>query len=532
MKKLLILGVSVLAFALMLCVGLSAKEYHVSSYDELGDAFSEINSKYGEDSTIIFDCDITGSYGFGVTYPFEVTVDLNTFKFTVTQNQNSIVGSAFYTNNDKAVASIKNGSIEVNDVCFWPAKGRVIATDVDIYTSKEELVWWGADEYGDIILDRCTLEAKDGVVMESKGGCSKTHGRLVQIIDCTIENGAVTVPCPAPGSIVKNSTFSGGLKIDAWHHHDGFSSSNVFEIEVIGVTASSLSSLSGACYVRAIDCTINSYSASKDGSGDSKITVIDSPTCSKTGLETVCNVGSTSEPTTLDIVPHSALSTDCTADVYCSMCGTELVYAKKNDAHNIYYTTITYAKGFNKPGEKIEKCTDCEGYSKAITLPAIFDAKGYTSKDTTGFGTGFSLNIEALEEYEASTGKTLCYGIVAFNPKFLKEGDSFFVDGMANVSKGVLQVEIKELYRTFSLLITGFTPEMDSLELVFAGYVYESDNKSSVQLFQKEYGGSEETPMKTQVVKDTVLHTITISTVCTPVKTGGKAYLDEYTSVE
>ena len=103
---------------------------------------------------------------------------------------------------------------------------------------------------------------------------------------------------------------------------------------------------------------------------------------------------------------------------------------------------------------------------------------------------------------------------------------------MANVSKGVLQVEIKELYRTFSLLITGFTPEMDSLELVFAGYVYESGDKSSVQLFQKEYGGSEETPMKTQVVKDTVLHTITISTVCTPVKTGGKAYLDEYTSAE
>lgn len=78
------------------------------------------------------------------------------------------------------------------------------------------------------------------------------------------------------------------------------------------------------------------------------------------------------------------------------------------------------------------------------------------------------------------------------------------------------------------------------IELILLySYAYESvgntnnrADKSSVQLFQKEYGGSEETPMKTQVVKDTVLHTITISTVCAPVKTGGKAYLDEYTSAE
>ena len=532
MKKLLILGVSILAFVMMLCIGASAKEYSVSTYQELSDAFSEINSKFGEDSTIVFKNDITGSYGFGLTYPFKVTVDLNTFKYEVTSNRNGMEGSGFYVNNNDAVIAVKNGSMKINDVGFWPAKGRIVAENVTAYTEREEVVWWNEGDAGDLTLIGCTLGAASNDIIKAKGKCGSSNGRIIQIIDCTIsESGKVDIPCPAPGSIIKNTVFHTSLLIDAWHKD------HLAEVQLINVTAPSLTTGSGGTYARAIDCTIGSYAANSDSSGKSKITVIKSPSCSETGLETVYNVGSTSEPTVLDIVPHSALSTDCTTDIYCSMCESVLVSAKKNDAHNKYFTPITYPNGYNKSGEKTEKCTDCD-YCEVITVSAIFDAMGYTSKDTTGFGTGISLNIEALEAFEASTGKTLSYGIVAFNPKFLnvsedeKVVDTFFVDGMINASKGALQVEANDTYRTFSLLITGFTPEMDSLELVFAGYVYESDDKSTVQLFQKNYGARDETPMKTQVVRETVLHTITISSVCTPVQTGGKIFLDKFTTEE
>lgn len=536
MKKLLILGISVLVFALMLCIGASAKEYRVSTSDELKAAIADINSDDGESSTIVFEADISSS-AMGFTAPRNVLIDLNTFKFTQPSNRSGTDGTALHTDVQGANVTIINGSIDVNDVCFWPVAGKITAKNLNILSRKEELVWWGSNQGGDILLHGCTLEATEGIIMKSKDGCGNPDdGRLIQIDSCTIVpneagNAAVTVPCPSEGSYIKDTVFPKGLTIDAWHRHMPNN-----ELVLTNVTAPSLTTISGACYVKAINCTIGSVSVTSDGNGNSKATLISAPTCSSTGSQTVYEKDAAPVTTELDIIGHTGDLSDCTVDVYCSDCGDVLIREAINTEHDIYTVSLTYPLGFGKLGQKIEKCRDCDGYYAEYTVKEIFTAMGYSSKGTTGFGTGFGVNLDELNEYQSINNTVIHFGIVALNPKFLNQEldknnndtSPFLKDGVVNASKAFLQVEMTQIYSTYNLLINGFNDELQDLELILAGYAYENDDKDNAQLFQKRYSGSEATPMKNKVVKDkTTLHTITISNICNPIVTGLKDNLNK-----
>ena len=527
MKRLFILF-AVLTFTVLgLTLSASAKEYRVSTSDELKAAIAEINSDDGESSTIVFEADISSS-AMGFSAPRNVLIDLNTFKFTQPSNRSGTDGTALHTDVEGANVTIINGSIDVSDVCFWPVAGKITAKDLNILSRKEELVWWGSNQGGDILLHRCTLEATEGVIMKSKDGCGNSNdGRIIQIDNCTIVpnesgNAAVTVPCPSEGSYIKDTVFPKGLTVDAWHRHMPNN-----ELILTNITAPSLTTISGACYVKAINSSIGSITVSSDGNGNSKATVVSAPTCSSTGSQTVYEKDTAPVTTELDIIEHSGDLSDCTVDVYCSDCGDVLIREAINTEHDIYTESLTYPLGFGKVGQKIEKCRDCDFYAE-YTIPEIFTAKGYSSKGTTGFGTGFGINADALNEYQTVNKKTVHFGIVAFNPKFLNKDGGFFVDGAVNASKAALQVEMLQVYSNCDLLISGFTDELQDLELVFAGYAYEDDNKGSVQLFQKKYSGVESTPMKNKIKKaSSTLHTITISNICNPIVTGLKDNLNE-----
>ena len=536
MKRLFI-SLMVLTFTVLgLTLSASAKEFRVSSAEELKAAIAEINSDDGEDSTIIFEADISSS-AMGFTAKRNVVIDLNTFKFTQPTNTGGTAGSALHTDVEGANVTIINGSIDVNDVCFWPYAGKITAKNLDILSRMEELVWWGSNQGGDILLHGCTLKAESGIIMKSNNGCGNSNdGRIIQIDNCTITpnksgDAYVTIPCPAEGSYVKDTAFPKGLTVDAWHRHMPNN-----ELILTNITAPSLTSISGACYVKVINSSIDSITVSSDGNGDSKVTVVSAPTCSHSGSQAVYLKGAAAVTTELDIIEHTGDLSDCTVDVYCSDCGDVLIREAINTEHNKYIASLAYPLGFAKVGQKTEKCRDCDIYYKEYTVREIFTAKGYSSKDTSGFGTGFGVNLDELNEYQTVNNTVVHFGIVAFNPKFLIQEDkdnaekgSFLSDGVVNASKAFLQVEMTQIYSTYNLLINGFTDELQDLELVLAGYAYENDNKNNTQLFQKRYSSTESTPMKNRVIKgNTTLHTITISTVCNPVTTGLKDTLNKF----
>ncbi|MBQ4509962.1 MAG: hypothetical protein II984_04495, partial [Clostridia bacterium] len=73
-----------------------------------------------------------------------------------------------------------------------------------------------------------------------------------------------------------------------------------------------------------------------------------------------------------------------------------------------------------------------------------------------------------------------------------------------------------------------------SLELVFAGYAYEGEDKTNIQVLQKEYLGTQDipvdSPMASKVTRgNNVLYTIKLQSVLTPTQiTTGKEDLLEF----
>lgn len=169
---------------------------------------------------------------------------------------------------------------------------------------------------------------------------------------------------------------------------------------------------------------------------------------------------------------------------------------------------------------------------------AVVEVLGYSTKNGgTGIATGFKINQASVDAYKSIFGGDIKFGIVVFNPKFI--GDTFFAGGKINATQGAIQVELVENYSTLSAYVAGFdlTKEAhQNLELVFAGYAYTKADKSDVDLFQKEYVGTQEnpvsSPMQSKVTKGgDMLYTVKIQTVTThtPVSTG-KEGLNEFTA--
>lgn len=184
---------------------------------------------------------------------------------------------------------------------------------------------------------------------------------------------------------------------------------------------------------------------------------------------------------------------------------------------------IVYVNGFDKEGTKTTVCAVCSiALSDPTTVNAIFVHEGYSYKlngDITGIESAFRVNKEELAAYEESCGKKLTFGMIIANPSYI--GDSFFANGKINADKAALQVQV-DLgdYSIFSCYISGFQkidPQVN-LELVIAGYAYEGDDISTLQLMQKTYAVGEESPVVSKVTKtDATLLTVNIANVKTPV---------------
>ncbi len=208
--------------------------------------------------------------------------------------------------------------------------------------------------------------------------------------------------------------------------------------------------------------------------------------------------------------------------------GTKTIYYGAT-ATSVPATFISF-NGFDKEFSVWNAATN-----QKTSYSAIFTASGYSAgPDNNGIATGYQVSHDSLATYETLTGKSVGFGVVIFNPKYLGSDGIFNADGTLNATKGALQVALDITYKNCNVSVNGMTGH-ESLELVFAGYAYTDDDMSTAQLLQKEYVGAEDSaissPMASKVTRgDTVLYTVKLQSILTPAQiTSGKEGLGEYT---
>ena len=162
---------------------------------------------------------------------------------------------------------------------------------------------------------------------------------------------------------------------------------------------------------------------------------------------------------------------DCTTSLLCANCGKEL--AKSQDSHNIV-TVCAYANGFLNVGVYESKCHNagCNYVEQSKELDALFTCLGYSASKTGvgGIAIGFTVNNEAISEYEDITGKTLNYGVFAVAQT--KLGTSNIFDENNNAISSAITADLTSYaFTTFEVKVVGFTDEQKDSKLAMGAYV-------------------------------------------------------------
>ena len=96
---------------------------------------------------------------------------------------------------------------------------------------------------------------------------------------------------------------------------------------------------------------------------------------------------------------------------------------------------------------------------------------------TGGIAIGFTVNNEAIAEYEEITGKTLKYGVFAVLKDRLGDNDVFSEDGTA--ADGVINADIADEFVAFELKIEGFTDKYKATKLAIGAYVAVTEDEAT-----------------------------------------------------
>ena len=160
----------------------------------------------------------------------------------------------------------------------------------------------------------------------------------------------------------------------------------------------------------------------------------------------------------------------CVTD--CTYCGAENL-PKANPVHNLA-TTITYAS-YELAGTKTTKCLN-EGCAHSVVenVPALFTCLGYSApmSGDAGIAIGFTINNEAIAEYEEITGKSITFGVYAVAQQRLGENDIFDENG--NATAGVINADLTSYsVDAFEIKIVGFADTQKDIKLSLGAYVTE-----------------------------------------------------------
>ena len=168
---------------------------------------------------------------------------------------------------------------------------------------------------------------------------------------------------------------------------------------------------------------------------------------------------------------------DCTTALICSVCAD---YKYKEAEEHTISERVTYAS-FLQDGEHYIGCTN-DGCTYGISekLNALFTCLGYSAPEDGrgGIAIGFTVNNEAIAEYEEITGKTLKYGVFAVLKDRLGNNDVFSEDG--TVAEGAINADITSYeFALFELKIVGFTDEYKDIKLAMGAYVAVTDGETT-----------------------------------------------------
>lgn len=189
--------------------------------------------------------------------------------------------------------------------------------------------------------------------------------------------------------------------------------------------------------------------------------------------------------------------------LYCNVTYTDIIAASHDYSAGV--THIVYADGYTEYGTRYIKCARCDAEEGLLANP-IFIFNGYaftpfTSGSTVEITCGYTVNVEALQEYQRVMDNSLKFGIVGASEKHC---DTFGIDtpplvsetclpiGNANVEYelgyengtknnvtincNVKQVKINNSkYATLNGKFTGITYEHHTTYFYFCLYVYDGN---------------------------------------------------------
>ena len=150
----------------------------------------------------------------------------------------------------------------------------------------------------------------------------------------------------------------------------------------------------------------------------------------------------------------------------------------EHDLENAIVANIVYGD-FTSIGTKVLKCPRCS--AEDITggeAPALFTCLGYSAPEDGrgGIAIGFTVNNEAIKEYEEATGKTVKYGLFATMSNI--GTDDIVDENGVPTNDSTLVAEVPKDYVILELKITGFTDEYKDTRFAMGAYVEVTDDEA------------------------------------------------------
>ena len=121
----------------------------------------------------------------------------------------------------------------------------------------------------------------------------------------------------------------------------------------------------------------------------------------------------------------------------------------------------------------------------------LFTFVGYSTpekSDSYGIVVSFTVNLDAVENYEGLTNKTVSYGFVAAAKDNLGANNPLDTNGnTVTLEKGaVVKAEVSRDYCAYDFVLTGMNETQIDTQLVFATYVtVTKDGETSVVYLQE-----------------------------------------------
>ena len=144
-----------------------------------------------------------------------------------------------------------------------------------------------------------------------------------------------------------------------------------------------------------------------------------------------------------------------------------------NDGIHAEKVSDTIVTSYLESIKIVSKCVLCEMTEDNDSIAPLFTCLGYSAPtfgESGGIALGYTVNLQAINEYTEATGETLTYGVFAVAYENIGKNDVFDANGTP--AGGVISAEISNReFVAFELAIVGFTDEYKPAKLAMGAYV-------------------------------------------------------------